>query len=72
MTREEVKQIVLRQCAREKKIVLRNIIVVALLVKIVLALLWIYGLPSLILYNQQAIAASNPTTLKLNHTLWKK
>lgn len=25
MTRQEVKQIVLRQCAREKKIVVRNI-----------------------------------------------
>jgi hypothetical protein len=60
MTRQEVKKIVLNQCAREKKIVLRNIIVVAILVTIVLALLWIYALPSLILYNQQAIAGIEP------------
>ncbi|MBT1686414.1 DUF3137 domain-containing protein [Dawidia soli] len=56
MTRQEVKQVILHQCAREKRIVLRNIILVAILATIVLALLWIYALPNLILYNQQAIA----------------
>jgi hypothetical protein len=56
MTRQEAKQVILRQCAREKRIVLRNIILVAIVVTIVLALLWVYALPNLILYNQQTIA----------------
>jgi hypothetical protein len=55
MTRQEVKQVILHQCAREKKIVLRNIILVAILVTVVLALLWVYALPNVILYNQQTI-----------------
>jgi hypothetical protein len=55
MARQEVKQIALSQCAREKKIALRNIII-AIPATILLSLLWIYAPPSLILYNQQAIA----------------
>lgn len=43
MTHQEIKQLVLAQYARERKIVLLNIILVVILAALVMALFWSYA-----------------------------
>lgn len=62
MNKSIIKNIILAECAREKQIVIRNLIIVLVLLLVVAGLIYTYALPQVTQYMQNASASVNTSS----------